>query len=359
MNKNPYDFVRTDWTNKPDRKRPDWYDCFHGLSGSIECKLTIKTPLFIPHAKAALKHLFYYRTTRDYRKIYLIPGSSLKGMLRNLVETIGNGCYSRFDGFYENKSRGKNINLKSCLPDDFDPCKYLNALCVGCRMFGFMGKAHTVYKGKVSVSDAESQGEITEKMFEHFKLGAMGGPSPWHTPFYLDKNGNRILGRKFYYHHANAHNAVNRATVEKQALSSGEFSFTVTFHNLDEMDLSLLLYAIRLEEGMWHKIGYGKPQGLGSVGIGILRISFQDMEKRYSGKENSLQVLTGDALSGFLTKKMDTFISQHRSPEVLADLRRIWSNQGLDEVQYAYPDQNWFRENGNVHLVDYQKGVRK
>src|SRR5690242_12668946 len=105
---NPYDFARIDWSKPPERRRPTWH---HRLtsqnaqplySGQLAVDIYAETPLFIADPR---------RTPSDPRKPapfiqnvqgeYIIPGSSLKGMLRCVVETLGNGCLTLFDGRYE------------------------------------------------------------------------------------------------------------------------------------------------------------------------------------------------------------------------------------------------------------------
>src|SRR5437899_10907136 len=100
---NPYDFVRIDWSREPERHRPVWPQrCVdtNGLplyAGQIEVDMYVETPLFIydprnvpfnPNQPAV--------SMQNEQGNYIIPGSSLKGMLRGLVETLGNGCLTLF-----------------------------------------------------------------------------------------------------------------------------------------------------------------------------------------------------------------------------------------------------------------------
>ena len=72
------------------------------LTGKIRCSLIVKTPLAIPDTtrktedKAVREHFrypFYYIGT-DADPRHIIPGSSIRGALRTVFETLTNGCLS-------------------------------------------------------------------------------------------------------------------------------------------------------------------------------------------------------------------------------------------------------------------------
>ena len=68
------------------------------LTGEIKCSLTVKTPLAIPDAeerfmsKEKEDHYIYPFMTAG--GVPIIPGSELRGMVRNVYETITNSCFS-------------------------------------------------------------------------------------------------------------------------------------------------------------------------------------------------------------------------------------------------------------------------
>lgn len=57
------------------------------------------------------------------------------------------------------------------------------------------------------------------------------------------------------------------------------------FENLAPLELGALLYALELEEGMAHRLGYGKPFGLGSVVLSAIKLELIDWEKRLVSAE--------------------------------------------------------------------------
>lgn len=60
------------------------------------------------------------------------------------------------------------------------------------------------------------------------------------------------------------------------------FYFQVDFNNLTAWELGLLCYALRPATDFRHRIGMGKPLGLGSVKIDILALQTLDRQKRYA-----------------------------------------------------------------------------
>src|SRR5712692_7135978 len=105
---NPYDFVRINWDNKPDRRPPLWHHRLTALdarvlySGRIEVEIAAEVPIFIldPQANSndPTKAASFVQQKRGNQVKYILPGSSLKGVLRELVETLGNGCLTLLDG---------------------------------------------------------------------------------------------------------------------------------------------------------------------------------------------------------------------------------------------------------------------
>jgi CRISPR-associated protein (TIGR03986 family) len=100
-------------------------------------------------------------------------------------------------------------------------------------------------------------------------------------------------GRKFYVHHPNAKDsiqAVSRdsdcSTLKRKAAvrplrSRLQFKFVVDFDNLSDRELGFLLYALRPTLEYRHKLGMGKPLGLGTVRVDIKEVNLVDRSKRY------------------------------------------------------------------------------
>lgn len=239
-------------------------------SGKIECSLINYTPIFTGGEKSKSgKH-----TTEQFledKDNYIISASTLKGEIRNIIETITHSCI-----------RCKNEEI---VPEEFKPCDNLKRLCFACRLFGTtVEKAdengNSAYSGRVYFSDAK---------LPKTKVGTSLTPlKPTMTPneklkkYYLDKSG-RMRGRKFYWHHENLLSNKNNklpykregfkpkdsVTIVQLIKSLKTFSFKVEFKNLTDIELGMLIYALELEKNLLHKIGRGKALGLGSCKISI------------------------------------------------------------------------------------------
>lgn len=84
---NPYRMIPVQ-DKQPVRRNPLTHEIFQGLSGEVEAKVTTLTPLLIGVQQGNRKtHICENRID-----LPILPGSSLKGMLRSLAELIGNGC---------------------------------------------------------------------------------------------------------------------------------------------------------------------------------------------------------------------------------------------------------------------------
>lgn len=167
----------------------------------------------------------------------------------------------------------------ACLPKRFSD--YTEHLCPHCSMFGT-----TNYKSRVRFGFARLINDNGNKPIWYNKDGtvtASDGGKPF-TLKLLESSRetwpipNRfasIPGRKIYVNHPpdnklepdDAQTETNR-TIEP--LSKGNrFRFQIVFENLAEWELGHLLYSLELEQGMAHRLGMGKPLGLGSVTIQI------------------------------------------------------------------------------------------
>lgn len=339
---NPYDFVRIDWSKGVKRQRPQLHHRFSGLSGRVHGTITTLTPLFIREPKEQgeiIRRIRYQQhiTTRSGEAV--IPGSSLKGLIRSLVETIGYGCWWLVDATYERK-----------LPSVFRQCQRLDRLCVACRMFGLI-QGDTSLRGHVGFDDARCT-----RLVEHDPIYTiiLSTPKPHHAAFYQDGPDN-LAGRKFYFHHATPpvdrggwrpKHAVSQSEAQNQyirPLGAGSvFTFSGHFDNLAPDELRVLLYALVLEEKMRHKIGYGKPAGLGSVHIELTELELFDHEQRYGASDGGKKIYKDEDLESYVGGQVAVYRDDDKNI-TLQDLRRIWQWPGRNDIQY--PSWQWFKDN--------------
>ncbi|MCA9165704.1 MAG: TIGR03986 family CRISPR-associated RAMP protein, partial [Planctomycetales bacterium] len=100
----------------------------------------------------------------------------------------------------------------------------------------------------------------------------------------------RPLGRKWYWHHRTVawqsldpHDArTKKQKTRIRPLRAGlEFVFDVEFTNLSRRELALLAYALRPQPEFRHRLGLGKPLGLGTVQVQPLGLFLTDRRGRY------------------------------------------------------------------------------
>lgn len=341
---NPFDFVPIDLNNTPERRAPITHEKYHqgAFSGTINCKITAETPIFIKSGNTDR-----FTINRDGQ--YIIPATSLKGLFRNITETVANGCFEKFDGRYNAKIRGRKIDYTRKLPDAYKACRQMEALCIACRIFGMLNgdKQHT---GKVSFQDAVCNHAIQHPPIYTVILMA---PKPYHQAFYI--HGNHIAGRKFYFHHpqhVSTPAEITRFNRKIQPLDRGsEFHFDADFTNLEFDELQALLYSIVLEPTMRHKIGYAKPAGFGSIKIEINSVRIIDYSLRYTNPNQSITEYTGQDLKAYIDDQIHSYTQNNSS--TLSTLRRIWRWDPADTTQYQYPtavDRDWFTRNTHTSI---------
>lgn len=356
---NPYDFV-----SLPDRVRREpvtTHEKFRGRSGRMRCRLTAITPLFIPQTQAGGGTQQFMTARYNGKDLPVIPGSSLKGVIRSVAEAVSESCIGLSGELFE---RGDvSPKYRGDVRPDFRTCTELSHLCPACHMFGMVSsKSHVL--GKVSLSDARTA-------IGSFQAGApmilkpLMEPKPRHTAFYRPEG--KIAGRKFYFHHSGPPKTSIQATQFTKTVTPLEgldaqnnpctiFEFDVTFNNLADDEYSLLVFALALTEEMRHKVGGGKPLGLGTVKIEITEILETDPNQRYRGLsaraagETASTVLAGDALRTHL-QAATAPITTTPSPS-LEDLQYIWGFPPPEGDGYVYPDQEWFEHNPETPLAD-------
>jgi hypothetical protein len=331
---NPYDFVRIDPRQHVHREQPRDHAHFSGLTGRLEGTITTLTPLFIPDRRGMTPKRFQTNAAG----LHIIPGSSLKGMTRTLVETIGPGCWWLVSRDVRNK-----------LPQEHLSCSQRDRLCVACRMFGLISGG-TLLEGHVRFDDAIcSQPVRCDPMFTPI----LDGPKPRHAVWYFAGSNGQGTGHKYYFHNQTVRTSPsirksNKGVDLNQHIApigiNSTFNFSASFESLDAYEWNSLLYALALEPTMRHKIGYAKPAGLGSVEIVLTRIETIDMQRRYTSPDGGKTVYEGDALQTYVSTQTQRFTTD-RTSVTLNDLRRIWQWPPPQGVEYGYPTREWFDQN--------------
>lgn len=191
-----------------------------------------------------------------------------------------------------------------------------NHITLAERVFGFVeeekkggGEARNGLrlKGRVRFSPGRASGEVRELPITKLKeLSSPKPPSPalyFRVPkvenVYIPKSelkpGPHLpQGRKTYLHHSKAIEGndepwINRGEfVSKRHVKirpwakDSAWKFEIRFDNLNDIELGMLLYALSPCETYRHKIGMGKPLGLGSIQLTVQKVRVVDRQTRYS-----------------------------------------------------------------------------
>lgn len=391
---NPYNFVSLDPNTPVRREMPQMHQTVTDqegaalYSGRLVCQIVAISPIFIPHRTQgkSSERLPNGRVHPKYSLFFdlgdgipVIPGATLKGAIRSVAEALANGCMSTYAESYP-------------LPPSYSACSDYRSLCPTCRLFGMStsdqaSEEQLFFRGKVSIGDArwtpDSPARTTTGKplyLQEVTLAVLSSPKPRHWRFY--QKGSYARGRKFYYHRDGlgivTSGRKTHLNCSIKPLAAGSmFEFEVAYRNLTEAELALLIFALELEsklrrvitgmpltdaqgnllfqtgeknqvkEGKYHKLGYGKPLGLGSAAIHIVRWDVCNDEERYSSpspSDGGMETIDKQALHEKVLQLKRHFLNPGGNPqqarprhvqETLCILR--WPNR-IGEIRY--PDRN-------------------
>lgn len=185
--------------------------------------------------------------------------------------------------------------------NEHQPCSKKNELCPACRLFGMIGEKGGS-KGKLRFSDAYlvkdksylvgmtlpilatpriSSTEFYLEPPDKFKKD--GYNKIWNYDYYIDKNGRhpydpRLAGRKVYWNGKFVEGSPDEnrnMTTTVTPLNGGTFKFKIFFDRLTKEELDNLIFCIKPCEDALHKIGHGKPIGMGQIKLKIEKVKLK------------------------------------------------------------------------------------
>ncbi|MBZ2175782.1 TIGR03986 family CRISPR-associated RAMP protein [Schnuerera sp. xch1] len=256
-------------------------------------------------------------------------------------------------------------------------------------IFGFInktiesssGRDRYSYKSRVSFEDAEAVGNAiidSESIIEML----LAEPKPTSFNLYLEQDLRHdaknleiyeddftIRGFKQYW----LKDYVEDPDVKKGNMTSKIFPLKegtifngrIYFNNLEDDELGLLLWALRLNDNSYQNIGLAKPYGFGRVKVEELQLYIEDIDKKYSSfcfdymlKEDENRFIdifkerfSKEYLNG---NEIDT---QKPIKELLEIKSRIVKRE--DANYYRYMDLNEFKEMKVLpDILSYDKVVR-
>lgn len=231
-------------------------------------------------------------------------------------------------------------------------------------MFGTLNNPGKLFFDDLELIEGEEEVASVPKI--------LGSPKPTSIQLYLEQADQEIRdlyhynseealirGNKMYWHKTDTYDwkaddqksVLNKVktgqdkqrTIIRPIKRGAKFKGKVRFENLSAIELGALLFVLKLKDNYCHKIGMGKPYGLGSIKIGI-ELFFSDRKKRYQSLTEEWKGLNSD------NNKIDEFTQQfsnaiweklnpnHIGKSLwvhprLGQLRRIldWEKKPLDE----------------------------
>lgn len=236
----------------------------------------------------SLKNVFYGNYKNEVRNgritaWYIIENGDLKLSLANL----GRVAFSKNTFDILGKKR---------------PCNDRDDLCKACALFGMTGEESV--GSFVRFTDALPVNGVS--MVNNGKavtLSELAGPKISYLPFYLKPKQDNLLpkdewnydsksvlikGRKMYWHHPFIMKKVlktNRNSSISLIDKDNCFIFKVFFNNITQEQLKELKWSLTFGDNsnmdLCHKMGHGKPLGLGSVKIMIKKQVIRDDSVEY------------------------------------------------------------------------------
>lgn len=218
------------------------------LSGKLHLNIKTLTPIFINSGYEDHDGDLLYRCFQKYCGKPVIPGSTLKGVLRTISQAVSYSCVDV----------SRNIERDLPFRNNYD-CS-----CIVCKTYGKMGE-----KGCVSFGDFP----LKEGATEILKTPVLMSPHVEKREIYY-MNG-KLRGIKFYRH--GDYRKVENARIPVEAVMPGSvFEGEITFQDMHEKQLMLLCYSLGLDGSFALKIGGNKPGYFGSCEVQVIEAYFRD-----------------------------------------------------------------------------------
>lgn len=176
-------------------------------------------------------------------------------------------------------------------------------------------------------------------------LKILSSPKPPSEKMYFHKQGAGLNpnGRKVYLHHREEDlvwETQDKEENKNQKLlchpidREQSFKFSIRFHNLSDAELSLLLTALKPDDDFQHRLGLGKPLGLGSVKLTIDKLETKDLKTAYGQWKSTLK---NENWQKFLSKNQGLI-----DEDVLGALRWLGNPANIEHlVHYPLTRRQW------------------
>ncbi len=318
MSPKPFDFVP--FTKNLRQERPKvGHERFvldtEVYSGAMHYRLLVLNHLFISSGQYAFSEdvggsagrviRSCYRAAVGAQAIPAVPGSSIKGALRSIVEAVTASCISvsRVDRrLLPNPSAAR-----LCRPE---------AICPACSLFGTMSRL-----ARISLDDALLTNGETATM--SYRLPPLYRPRAGQAPRTYFDSRRLYKGRKFYFHGKRADHTAGASVevIPEKSVLDGKLQF----ENLRASELGLLFFAMGLDGSFCPMLGGGKPVCLGSVQFKPVALELLD-DAYFLNYECACAQLEDEELMRFVADRIqDAFAEklilqqQHKALAVILD----------------------------------------
>lgn len=323
----PYELVS--FPGKPDRGAPQGHDRYDPgrITATLQLRLIARRPVQVgsgftdftgPQTNQRLATLNATVSRRETAepgpgaKLPVLPGSSLKGAIRSVLEAISRSCVAVV-----------SRPVRSAIPRALSSCGDSRRLCPACRLFGMSGRRDNNHQGLVSVEDALAPAGSTE---------VISTPLLWSPARGFQGLPNRYLrdgvarGRKIYYHGQPADGADDRLAIK----AGTELPSRIHVENLSDEEMGLLLTALGLhpQHPFLLKVGAAKPIGMGSIEVQLERVQLR-APIHETGRLGGQHELTGEQLM----EKCQQWAKAAESlldTEALKELEQVLKRENLD-----------------------------
>ncbi|MGH7454442.1 MAG: TIGR03986 family type III CRISPR-associated RAMP protein, partial [bacterium] len=293
-------------------------------------------------------------------------------------------------------------------------CEKPEALCPACRTFGWVyGKpgtgaaptdlSHemaTAYASRVQFSAGEPINGTLQSFGEQ-TLAILSSPKPTTSRFYLrprngspvdgqpdefiNYNSSRVVlrGRKFYRHHLQANDKeyirakspINglplkddqNRTMQDALRPGARFKFILRFENLAPVELGALLWSLDFGgRDLYHRLGFAKPLGFGSLKPEVKYVKVFDLLKRCRSlkPEDWETTFTAEQVRKQWVEPFETTLVDAHPNEAgafddlpnIRDLKALLGNPAIENIHYPRLDEDpqpkgenfkWFMNNNH------------
>ena len=219
----------------------------------------------------------------------------------------------------------------------------------------------TTFAGRVFFEDAKLNPGQTDVLMGEGTPKILSSPKPTTFQHYLTQNSNdirqlnhyntnaTIRGNKLYWHKSGKNwQETDEAAITKHKTQytkinpvkpHTKFTGRIRFENLSDVELGALLFSLDLPKGCFHKVGMGKPLGLGSIKI-TPKLYLSNREERYSSLFAEVELAEESEKIATLKQDFGAHICKQIGKPDATDL---WNVDRLQELRT---------------MLDFEKGVK-